>query len=553
MNTKKTLLFIIFLLFVFLVSLANAQEDFTATSSPSIELCPCSNQAYTVTVENTGTVASLYKVLAGSDIAKWVNFNPSRFILNPGQKGSFFVFVNSDCNIEGDYDLEIFITTNNGLTKVIKQVLKFSQCYDYSLELGNVIDEANESIKFLPHDDFYALCKNEQKIMPILITNNEDFENRYSLFLDAPEWATINIDNVKLGAKKSGVFLINLDTTDVEGEFNFKLNAISELGKVQRKKRIEVDVGECYALEVELEKEKDVICGGEEKSYNTTIKNTGTLGQNVKLDLDAPEWADIKNASFYLRPEQERILKLNVGPDDNVSGNFLVIAFAVIENKTKFSDEIKIDVASKLECYKADMSTKTSVTNYYREDLFFARVKNDGIKKVVYNVDLEGIYWVSVSPKTLELNPGQIGNLNLNVKPGADVEAGTYGVKIILESNDAVYSKNVDIVLKKESEFWKNLKLGIKSYQYYIYLLILLVILIIIFMKPLKEVKAKIKKHYEKYEVKKTRLEALKLAREKGREIKKEKKEEKVIKKERKKKFKVDFKKYQVWIYLVIL
>jgi len=522
MNTKK-LLFSLFLLLL-LINIVNAKEDFTASSSRSVELCPCSNQAYSVTVQNTGSVQNSYTVLASGDAAEWITFNPSRFVLNPGQKGSSFVFVNSVCNIEGDFDLDIFITTNNGLTKVVKQVLKFSQCYDYTLDQGKVVKDVEESVSFLQHDGSYSLCKDEQKSIPVLITNNENFENRYKLFLDVPNWAGLNANSISLGAKKSGIFLINFDTTSVEGDYDFKLNAISELGKVQRKKNIGVNVQDCYALELDL-KEEDIICGGEKKNYDIVVKNPVTFEKNVGLELDAPEWVNIENASIYLGPEKEKTLTLNANPEDDVSGSFLVKVFVLIEDKTRLVDEIIFDVTPKYACYKAEISTKKSVTNFYSQDFFSAKVKNDGIKKAAYDVSLEGPSWVSVSPDTLELNPGQTGNLNLIVSPGTDVNPETYGIKINLESNGAVYSKDVDIVLRKENEFVKKLKATLKIYQYYIYILIVIIILIIIFRKQIIRIKSKVKKDYEKYKIKTERLRALKLASKEREEEKKKKKE----------------------------
>jgi len=560
MNAKKILLnLLLILLLVLLIGLVDAQEDFAAASMESVKLCPCSNQAYKIAVQNTGAAASSYTVLASGTAKDWVTFNPNKFVLNPGQKGSLSAIVNSECNIEGDYSLEIFIITNKGLTKAVKQNINFSQCYDYDLEQGNVLEQAEESIKFLKHDGSYLICKNERNIIPILITNNENFGNRYRLFLDAPEWALLNVNNAMLDAKKSGIFLINLDAMDADGEFNFKLSAISELGKVQRKKDIDVSVEDCYALELELEKEKDVICGGEDKTYSILIKNPLTLERNVKLGLDAPEWASVGNGSFAdLKFGEKKTATLSLSPEDDVSGSFLVNVFAIIENKSKIADEIKIDVVPKWECYKAEIDAKTSINNFYNEDLFFAKVKNNGIKKIDYSVNLEGVSWVSASPKTLELNPGQTGNLNLKINPDKDIEPGTYGVKIILESNDMLYSKNVNIVLKKENEFTKRLKAGIRFYQYYIYLLILLVILVIIFRKP-------ISKSYKKYNVRRVRLRSLKLAREKRAEEKrkekeleekeekrKEAKERKARRKDLENKFKIFFKKHKIWIYTLI-
>ena len=567
-----------FFLFILLISIVSAQEDFTASTKSSVELCPCSNQAYTVTVENAGSTASSYAVLASGDAAEWVTFSPDKFLLAAGQKGSFSVSVNSECNIKGDYDLEVFITTNNGLTKVVNQVLNFAECYDYSLEQGEVIGEIEESASFLQHDGPYILCRDEEKSIPILITNDEDFENQYRLFLDAPEWTGLNIDSVRLGAGKAGLFFINYDATDVDGQFDFKLNSISELGKVQRKKNIEASVEDCYALELELEKEKDAVCGGEKKNYEISLKNPVTSGKNVGLESGGAEWTGFGNrTSFDLKSEDEETAILSINPGDDVSGSFLVSVSAVVDNKTRASDEIKIDVTSKFECYKATVSAKTSITNLYSQDFFSAKVKNDGIKKTDYNVSLEGVSWVSASPETLELNPDQTGNINLNVDPGADIEPGTYGVKINLESKGNVYSKNVDIVLKKESESVKKVKSAAKAYQYYIYLLVVIIVLIFVFRKQIIKSKNNIKKRYEKYNVKSERLKASRLARkekeeekekereqkkkqeEKKKESEEKKKEEnarkeklKETKKKTKKKFKISLGKTWIYILLVI-
>ena len=552
MNAKKLLSSLLFLFIIF-ISPANAQEGFTATSLRSVDLCPCSNQAYTITVENTGTTTSSYRVIAGEATRDWATFSPDRFVLNPRQRGAFSVIVNSACNIEGDFDSEIFVATDSGLAKVVKQTIKFSQCYDYSLEEGKVAD-IDEKIEFSGLEGHYLLCKNEQRTIPIKIQNNENFGNIYTLLLDAPEWAKLSVDKVQLEGKKSGIFLINFDTTNIEGEFNFKLNAISELGEVQRKKNIEVNVEECYALQVDFEKEKDTVCGGEDKNYDIILENSGTLEQVIDLGLDAPEWADFGNISLIeLESGEREIVTLNVEPGDDVSGKFLIKVSATPEDKEiTFSDDIELDITSKEACYKADISTKEVVNNFYYEDLILIEVKNSGVKKAAYNVILESESWVSVRPKTLELNPGQTGTLNLILNPDADIEPGSYSLTINLESNDVTYSKDVDIMLKKENEFVKGLKINARLYQYYIYLLIIVVVLFIIFKKSIIRFKTNTEKRYEKYKVKRERLRASKLAR-KERKEEKEKEAEKRNKKPKKTKKAKKSKFNKIWIYGLLI
>ena len=531
MIIKKSLFtIIIFSFFLLLPNAIFAQEDFKATAVPSVELCPCSNQAYMVTVENTGTFASSYRVLANEELSEWVKFSPNRFTLNPGQKGSFSVIVNSACNIEDTFDLEIFIATNAGLAKSLKQQIKFLECYDYSMEHGGVVG-VSQKVEFNGHEGFYGLCKNEQKAIPILIANNENFANIYKLKLDAPEWASLNADEVRLNAKKSGVLLINYDTTNIEGEFNFKIDAISRLGEVHRKKSIDANVGECYALDIDIEKDKDVICGGEENAYEVSVKNSGTFGRNIAVGVEGPKWASIGNASFYLESGQEKTLELGINPGNDVSGNFLVEVFSAANNKTglRFSDAISFDVVSSTVCYEAEIDAKGSVTNLYSREFIYAKIKNNGIRNANYSVSVDGPSWVNVNPKNLELKPWQSGNVNIEINPGSDVEESAFDVKLSVESNGNIYSKDIKANVKKESEFARKLKSTFMFYQYYIYLFLAILVLAIIFRKRIRKTIGSVKKRYEKYKAKREKLAALRAAREEREE---KRKEEKKIKEE---------------------
>ncbi len=525
---KNSLLTIIILSFFLLFSnAAIAQEDFKASTVPLVGLCPCSNQAYTVIVENTGIAASSYRVLANEDLSGWVKFIPNRFALNPGQKESFSVIVNSECNIEDTFDLEIFIATNAGSVKSIKQQLKILECYDYSLEQGEVTD-ADDKVEFIAHDNSYELCKNEQKAIPVLITNNEDFTNTYKIKMDAPEWASLSAGEAKLNAKKSGVLLINYDTANIEGKFKFKIDAISRLGEVSRKKSIEADVEECYSLGISIEKDKDIICGGEKNTYEAAVENSGSLSRNIAVDLEGPKWADIGNiSSFYLESGSKKAFDLEVNPENDVSGSFIIGVFSADngESDLRFSDAIALDVVPSTICYQAEIDAKSSATNFYNRDFIFAKVKNNGIRDANYSISLGGPSWVNANPKNLELKPGQSGNVNLEINPGSDTEESTFDVKLNVEINGNIYSKDIKVSVRKESEFAKKLKSAYRFYQYYIYLLLIILGLSIIFRKQIGKARDGIKKRYEKYKARRERLSALRAAREEREGTKKEEQE----------------------------
>ena len=304
---------------------------------------------------------------------------------------------------------------------------------------------------------------------------------------------------------------------------------------------------------------------GKETKYDVVIKNSGTLKQGVKLEAEGAEWAGFENepGSFKLGKDEKKTVVLTLSPEEDASGEFTITVSATPDNKMNFrvSDAINANVVSKAACYRANINARASMTNLYKEDFFFVKATNNGVKKTTYNAALEGPSWASVNPQTLELNPGQTGNLNVRINPSDDIEPNTYGIKIILESNDAIYSKDIDVKLRKETGLEKNFKATLKAYQYYFYLLIAIIVLILIFIKPIIGAKDKIKTRHEKYKIRRERLRALRIAREKRQEERRKQKEQEEKSRERqekkearktKRKEKAFSRKYKAWVFSLI-
>ena len=520
-----------FLLLVLFISSVNAQEDFSASTTPEVSLCPCSDQAYTVTIYNTGAVPSSYSLIAAGDTKDWMSFNPKNFALNPGEGGTFNVGINSVCNIAGDFDAEIIIQTSNGLAKAIKQTLTISECYDYSLELGKEVQEAEDAVEYMEHGKKYDLCTNAQYSIPILITNNEDFENEYSLYSNAPEWASFALNKVKLKGKQSGILLLDADTTGILGQYDVKLNSVSALGDVKRKNGFDVSVGNCYDLSIDVLKTQETACAEEKSTIDVLLENKGTLNQKIDLGVEGPRWAYFEEPSITLDPESEQATSLSFVPGAEDVGNHNVKTFSVPDNKSEFKvfDSVSVEVIEKEACYQASISTKAAITNKYKEDFVFVKVTNNGIKEATYQATVEGPSWVSISPSTLTLNPGKTGNLNLKINPNSEDEPGSFTANIALESNDLEYTENVLINLKHETAFEKSVKETISYYKYYFYLLIALLVIILAFINRIISFFKKTKKKIRDYKIRRNRIRNLRIAREnkkkENKKIRKQKKE----------------------------
>jgi hypothetical protein len=515
MNSKKAFVYCALLLLIVLNAVA--QEDFDITASADIDLCPCSNQGYAVYVHNKGASTTTYSVVGFSgDAAKWVKASPSKFSINPGATSYFFVYVSSDCGIEGAYGLNVFVKSASGLTKAVKQTLNFVECYRFDVEEGDFVNvgEGQTTAFFSKHSGAYSLCEKDKALLPVLITNREDYGNSYIMSLKGADFAKLNADEAKLDGNQKGIALINLSPGEGSaGNYKLKLDVATKVGNVKKTKEIDVGVEKCYGLDIDIEKKEDVVCG--KAIYDVKIENEGMLSEEVNLSTNF-EWADTEE-KLTLGGNESAVSTLTLKPE-GISGIFEVeVKGSVVGQDIEASDKIKVNAVPEEECYRAEIDIDKSITNKYTEEYYGIGIVNKGLKKAFYNVSLEGPEWATISPTMLQLNPGQRGSLNLYVN-ASDATAGIYNLVLKLEAEGNTYSEKINIKLVEESKIVKNIKWFINYFQFYIYICIAIAILLFVFVKPIKRQISRVRKSLKEYKLKKEKEK--KLGQEKGAEKK---------------------------------
>ncbi len=551
----------LYLLFVFLLILnsVNAQENFNLISNTEISLCPCSNQAYSIQLQNLGATAGNYQIVSSGTASDWIKVSPSKFSLNPGTAANVIITVNSPCNIKEEADLNIFAVSSSGLTKTLTQKLNFLACYDYDISLGDIQDfeEDTESVSYIEHEGSFEVCGETKKVMPVLIENKESYGNIYEVALKGAHWASLNVNEFQLQGNQRGLVLITLEPPkDSNNTYILTLDAATKLGENKKSAEIDLIVDNCFQAELDITKSTAKICGGDLETYEVNVKNKGKFTETLNLGVEGPEFAAIKE-ELQLDPNEEKTTKLEIKTSKDEKGDFNVKVIASNENIIA-QDDISLEVIQRKVCYNTIIGFRALLKNRYSHEIFPVSVSNRGLEKESYEVSIDGPSWVSIIPNELELNPEQKGNINLNIDPNEDVKEGNYEITIKAESVNEVYSKKVNIELKKENPMLRKIKGTIKFYQYYLYLLIFIIIIILIFWSPIKK---QIKKRKQEYEKKKERerkrreleearkLKKLQKEKEKQKKLEQKKKSEK-IKEEKKPKRK---KPYLITVIILIL
>ncbi len=419
---------------------------------------------------------------------------------------------------------------------------------DYSLFSGKFYElkERQEKIEFEFYNGSYNICENEKKSIPVLLVNKADVDNTYSLQAAGASWISLNVKEFSLPKKQSGAVFLELNPgQDTNGRYNVKVSALSSVGNVKKDLSIDINVEKCYSLNLELETEEDKVCGGIEKQYVGEIINDGKQQSDIELSVKGPNWVNVDENEFSIPSNDRESFELSADVPANAKGTFSIFVNAVVKNLPSLKSEKKlsIDVVPKYDCYKADVIADAKIKNDYLNVYIPIKIRNSGVKEANYEISLEAPDWISIEPKKLTVNPEQIGNINLNINPDADVKEGNYPIKINVKFEDIAYPKNIDIVLTKK-QFLKETKSFFVFYQYYFYVILFIGVILFIFRR---QILSKIKTSYKNYKIRQARLKALEAAR-KARQLKKQ------IKQLEKAKFIKETKKYNLLtLFLIIL
>ncbi|MBS3105533.1 hypothetical protein J4234_04705 [Candidatus Woesearchaeota archaeon] len=243
--------------------------------------------------------------------------------------------------------------------------ISFAYAQDFALFSGKFygLKDGKQKIEFEFYNGTYDICENEKKTIPILIVNNANSDDNYSLSASGVGWAVFNLKEFSLPKKQDGIIFLELrPTANAKGNYYIGVIAFSSEG-IRQNLLFNINVNRCYSLSLELEKEKDKVCGGIKKQYSGEITNAGEQEISVELSLKSPNWISLDKNIISVVANNTQYFRLNADVPANAKGIFDVIVNAAIKNPPSINEEkrLSIEVVPKYDCYKADALAEDSV------------------------------------------------------------------------------------------------------------------------------------------------------------------------------------------------
>ncbi len=417
------------------------------------------------------------------------------------------------------------------------------------------IDDISK-IKFTAHQDYYEFCSGDEIIIPVLIKNKNEFSDTFQFEVDK-EYASLPVKTTALKSGKSGILPLRISPpVDLEENTTVMLDIITKKEGLKRTVVLKTNIKNCYLFKLELDKDKDELCGCDKEIYTLILQNRGQSADTFTLNLDMPGWVNstLTNNTIKLADGQKKEIQLDVSPSCEERGIFNINAEAVSE-KTKFTKEdgLELTILPKKECYNTLISANDVRIDYFGKNIPII-IYNKGAKDAAYALSVEGIDWYTLSQTDFTLQKDQKKTINLALSPGEGVVEGTYNVDIIAKANGEGFTKSITINLEGKSVVLEKIKFYLNYFRYYVGLTVVLFVILslwVIFLKGKvrkgKKIKEKQESKLSQAELEKQKIKDVPTSESKDSGEIERKEEKKVAKKVKKPRKRIK------WLYVVYL
>jgi len=233
-------------------------------------------------------------------------------VLTSGKSVILPLKISPPLDYAGNDTLVLGITTvREGLKRSVMIKTNIDNCYLFSLD----IDEGSDEV-----------CGCEEEIYKVLLENNGQSPDSFTVDLDIPEWINSSLKNktVMLGSRRQEEIILTANPIcEEKGSFLVRAKAVSEKSEVGVEDEFEINVlpqDECYNTIISADNVAIDYFG---KNIPVTVKNKGARDGLYSLSVDGIKWYSLSQTEFSLKPNTEKTINLALNPgEDVVEGDY---------------------------------------------------------------------------------------------------------------------------------------------------------------------------------------------------------------------------------------
>ncbi len=277
-------------------------------------------------------------------------------------------------------------------------------------------------------------CACESRADRVTVTNTGAFLSSYTVSVHSEQpWYQLQGGGFTLAPGESRDVLVYAEPPcDATGTSRYSIRVASSYGRERVLSRT-LDVKKCQNafLTVQGGVEESNLC--QPLEYMVTVRNVAEFADTFTLDFGAfNAYADLKERSFSLVPDEQRKLLVTITPPCSLYGE-ISIPFIVTSEKNKVTEqkEMRLVIENQFD-HDISIATQTEICSRIASRYTF-NITNLIDVPNTYDVIVTGPGFLDYDPKQLELKGHESKQVTLTLNPKKGQE-GTHEVKVKVRS-----------------------------------------------------------------------------------------------------------------------
>lgn len=301
--------------------------DYTISSEKTFySVCEAEKINVPIKIKNFGTQRNVYKInMQGPN---WTNIDLKQINVEKDKEGSFNLILQPPFKTQGNFT--VYLEAMSELGKVLKKheiSLEVTKCYDAALK----IEENKDKI-----------CNALTKTYSVVVKNTGKFKNSYDIYLEAPDWVTINEKHLTLNASEEKILTLDAHPSynTNPGNYTIKVRAVDVVSKAEASDVLNittVSVEDCYKPAITTKDETISVAKDNTATALFIVENKGTNEANYTIEISGTgtKFLQINPGAIKLAPGKAETIYLYIAPSiDTIPDEYFVTVSVRLKDTT---------------------------------------------------------------------------------------------------------------------------------------------------------------------------------------------------------------------------
>ncbi len=355
----------------------------------------------------------------------WMTLRPLSVYLNANSCGEFFAFTTPDPYAQsGNYEITITAQGNQSISGI----------FDLTVAEGHKINiQSNQSLINSTQ------CKEE--LFKFELTNTGIFDEKILLSVEGLNQNWIELSSEEILLPKNSMQELELKVlipcNQETKNYDLKLKAELKNTGITKTKNISLNIEN--AQEILIQNKSFSSCNDLKTKDSISLTNTGLLTDELTLEIQGNNWISLNQTKISLNSNETKEIELNFNGIETEAKNY---SFTLKVYSEKFNQlyekEFNVLIEDCFDLSIESQSKETACIESNPEAVYI--LKNNGTKKMVFQLNLEGIK-AELEKNSVSLN----SNESIEVKAKLDFsESKTGETNFVFIADSENYSKSIE-------------------------------------------------------------------------------------------------------------